>query len=416
MLRSHPRPVALLLNATLADGALVDVRIEGGTVVDVRPASRAAAELADDVLDLAGMLLLPAAADAHAHLDKALTWDAIRPPAGDLGQAIRSYDAYAARLTEQDVLDRARRAALALLANGTTAVRSHVNLLEGDDPLLAVRALVRLREELAGLMTMQLVALGSERIADATLEAAVLAGVDLVGGAPHLAADPLAELERLVAVAERLGVGADLHTDEGLHGEPTLGVYADRVADWPADRVRSAGHCVRLGTLPEAQRDDIVARVVRAGVGVIALPITNLYLQGWEQPVATPRGLTALDALLGAGAIVGAGGDNVRDPFNPIGRSDPAETAMLLVAAGHLGLEQAWSLVGDGSRRVMGLPEAGPVAGLRADLLAIRAGSLGEAIAEGSAERTVIHAGRIVAQSTVSRRIATTAQFAHQGE
>src|SRR5207247_1082427 len=150
-------------------------------------------------------------------------------------------------------------------------------------------------------------------------------GVDLVGGAPHLAPEPLADLNRLLAIAQERGLGADLHTDESLGGTPTLAHYARAVRDWPAGRNRSAGHCVRQGTLPAGELAGTVADLLAADLGVICLPITNLYLQGWDHPVSTPRGLTALRTFLDAGVRVGAGADNLRDPFNPVGRGDPLE-------------------------------------------------------------------------------------------
>jgi cytosine deaminase len=103
---------------------------------------------------------------------------------------------------------------------------------------------------------------------------------------------------------------------------------------------------------------------------------------------------------------VGAGADNVRDPFNPLGRSDALETAALLVVAGHLDLETAWHLVSNGARDVMRMPRAGAVPGAAAEFVAVRGASLGEVIAEASAERIVIHAGRVVARTTVDHRIA----------
>ncbi|WP_353807326.1 amidohydrolase family protein [Agromyces sp. SYSU T00194] len=404
-----PQPVSLLRNARLASGELRDVVLDGPTVADVLPAGAGtAAEPA--ALDLGGDLLLTAGAEPHAHLDKAYTWDAIHPPFGDLVGAIESFHAFQEELTEEDILARARRAALRLLANGTTAIRSHVNLLPGDRPFRGVDAMVRLRAELDGLVDLELVALPPVGMDDATIEQALDRGLDLVGGAPHLDPEPGDDVRRLVALAERRGIGIDLHTDESLDGPVTIRDYAAAVRDWPADRVRSAGHSVRLGTLPEDELAAAVADVVASGIGVIGLPITNLYLQGWDHPVSTPRGITALRALLDAGAIVGAGADNVRDPFNPIGRSDPFETAALLVAAGHLGLDESWDLVSSGARRVMGLPAAGPTPGAAAEFLAVPAAGIGEAIAEAPATRTVIHRGRVVARSTVDQTIARHGQ------
>ncbi|MFC5789970.1 amidohydrolase family protein [Agromyces tardus] len=402
----HPEPVSLLREATLGDGRVCDVVIADGAVVEVLPAGTAVATDAAGVVDLAGYLLLPAAAEPHAHLDKALTWDAIDPPFGDLEQAIETFHAFQEHLSEDDIYLRARTAALKLLRTGTTAIRSHVNLLPGDRPYRGVDALVRLRDDLAGYLHLELVALPPVGMDDATIEGALDRGLDLAGGAPHLADDPDVEVRRLLAIAERRGIGADLHTDESLDGPVTMREFARVVRDWPEHLVRTAGHSVRLGTLPEDELAVVIAELVEARIGVVSLPITNLYLQGRQHPVSTPRGLTALRPLLDAGAVVGAGADNVRDPFNPLGRSDALETAALLVVAGHLDLETAWHLVSNGARDVMRMPRAGAVPGAAAEFVAVRGASLGEVIAEASAERIVIHAGRVVARTTVDHRIA----------
>jgi cytosine deaminase len=398
---SLPRRLDLLTNATLPDGSIVDVELSDGLVTGVFPGgSRADAAS----LDLTGFLLLPAPAEPHAHLDKALSWDLIDPPMGDLGLAIASWRAYSAVMTVESIADRAREAALLLLRNGTTAVRCHVDILSGDEPLRGVRALVQVREELRGLMDIELVALAGPEAKDADIEAALDLGVDLVGGAPHIAADPIADLRRLLALAERRGVGVDIHTDEALGGDPTIIEFAEIVRDWTVNV--SAGHCVRLGTLEPDHLDRVIAEVLASDIGIISLPITNLYLQGWEHPVSTPRGLTALRPLLDAGVRVAAGADNVRDPFNPVGRSDALETASLLVTAGHLTLAEAYDAVSVGARSVMALPFAGVEVGAAAELLAVRGTNLSDVIANASADRYVIHAGSLVAQSSVTYSVA----------
>jgi cytosine deaminase len=401
-LSSLPRPLRVLRNATLADGSVVDVELAGGVVVSTRPATREypTTEDRDEVLDLTGYVLLPAPAEPHAHLDKARSWDLIAPPMGDLGLAIESWRTYAETMTVDDITARARRQALAMLAHGTTAIRTHVDVLLGDAPLRGIQALVAVREQLRDLLDIEIVALPGPDIPDAAIEAALDAGADSVGGAPHIADDPLADLHRLLDIAERRDVPVDLHTDESLDGAITLDAYATRVTAWT--RNASAGHCVRLGTMTTGDRDTIIDAVVRAGVGVIANPITNLYLQGWGHEASVPRGLTSVRALLDAGARFAAGADNVRDPFNPVGRSDALETASLLVTAAHLTLDEAYAAVSTGAREVMGLPFAGPVPGAAAELLAVRASSLAEVIAEASPERLVIHRGSLVARSVLT--------------
>lgn len=425
-------------------GRTVDVILDGADVTDVLPhdpdrggsdvnGGRDGGRPGQDHgvwLHLPGYTMFPAAADPHAHLDKALSQDLIDPPAGDLDRAIASWVAAAAEFTEEDILDRARRAALLMLAHGTTAVRSHVDVYPATgpesgtaaDPFRGIRALARLRDELAGIMTLQIVALVPAHTPDRQLtalaEGALDAGADLVGGAPHLAADPLAQTDLLLDVAERRGVGCDLHTDEFLDAPgaaprtPTIDRYAARVRTWPADRIRGAGHCCHLSQLDATALDTTAAAVRTAGIHVIALPATNLYLQGGDGDGADTlcpqgRGIAPLTALRTRGVAVAAGGDNIRDPFNPTGRADPLETAALLVTAAHQTPEQALDLVTADARAALGLAPASPVKGHRADLLCIRdpvtadgaAPTVASLIAAAPADRTVIAGGRLAAQT-----------------
>jgi len=401
-----PRAVSLLRSATLDDGSVVDVEITGDTVASVRPAGSASSAAASETLDLTGFVLLTAPAEPHAHLDKALSWDLIDPPMGDLGLAIESWKDYSATMTVESIADRARRAALMLLQNGTTAIRCHVDVLSGDSPLRGVQALVQVRDELRDLMHIELAALAGPAIPSADVEAALDLGVDLVGGAPHLADDQSADLQRLLAIAARRGMGVDIHTDESLTGGYTLAELARTVRDWPESMPVTAGHCVRLGTLELDELDRIIDEVLASDIGIVTLPITNLYLQGWQHPVSTPRGLTAVRRLLDAGVRLGAGADNVRDPFNPVGRSDALETASLLVTAGHLTVPEAYAAVSEGARSVMNLEPAGVSVGAKAELLAVRGANLADVVANAPADRYVIHAGRLVAFSEVTHHTA----------
>jgi cytosine/creatinine deaminase len=160
---------------------------------------------------------------------------------------------------------------------------------------------------------------------------------------------------------------------------------------------------VSLGFKPPEVQDDVAREVAAAGVGVVTLPQTNLYLQGREQRMATPRGLTAIAALRAAGALVAGGGDNFQDPFIPIGSGDPLQTAQLLVSAAHLDPDDAYELVSDAARAVMGLVPVRFEYGAPADLLAVRASSLREAVATTTEARIVIHAGRVVARTIVEQ-------------
>ncbi|PAY23253.1 cytosine deaminase [Dietzia natronolimnaea] len=402
--RAHttvPRQVDRITGVGLPDGRVVDVDIEGGVVVAVTEVGGAGLpDLANPgpaVIDGRGYLALTAPAEPHAHLDKALSWGATRPPGCDLGAAIDAWRAFSVTVDEDEIHERALAAARRLVASGTTAVRTHVDLHDDGDPLRGIRALVRVRDELADQVDLQIAAMvGDEDPAD-RVRAALEAGADLIGGAPHIAPDSIAETHRLIDLAEELGVGVDLHVDEFLDGDHAmLTTFTDRVASWEPGRIRTAGHCCRIGAMDALGQASAAEALCEAGVGVVTLPITNLYLQGRAECTSTPRGLPPVQGLLDGGVTVGAGADNVRDPFNPVGRSDAVETAMLLVVAAHLDMDTAWHLVTDGARDVMGLPPAGPVPGHRADLLLVRAGGLDDVIADAPVDRIVLRAGRVV--------------------
>jgi cytosine deaminase len=106
--------------------------------------------------------------------------------------------------------------------------------------------------------------------------------------------------------------------------------------------------------------------------------------------------LTALDALIAAGVLVAAGGDNVQDPFNPMGKADPLEAASLLVTAGHLDVAVAFGAVSDSGRRVMGIDARGISEGAPADLVAVPGQTLREAMAEADPRRIVVRRGEVV--------------------
>jgi cytosine/creatinine deaminase len=403
---SRGRGGLLLHGARLVAGQSVDVALWDGRIETIGAGGTLPS--VDDRLDLSGYLLLPAPAEPHAHFDCALTADRIPNPTGDLAGAIDAWLAYQVAIPREDFVARATEAALLGLANGATAIRTHVGVYDPGG-LGAVEALLEVRAQLRDLMDLQLVPLpveltgleyGSVR---ALLRKAMELGADAVGGAPYLDPLPIAYHEFTLSLAAEFGRPIDLHTDET--DDPavlTLPHFANLVAATGFPYGATASHCVSLGVQPPEQAAKVAAQVAAAQLTVVCNPQTSLFLQARGQNAAPVRGLTALRALLDAGVTVAGGGDNLRDPFNPVGRVDPLETASLLVTAGHLTPEEAYAAVSTGARKAMGLAEVQVAPGFPAELLAVQASSLGEALAGGTS-RVVIHRGRVVSRTTVTR-------------
>lgn len=397
----------VLRNAQLPDGARADVHVADGVVTAVT--SPGADSAPGPGLDLTGYVLTSGFVEPHAHLDKVFTVDRVANPDGTLAGAIEGYARVVGDFTTADIRARADRALRVLAANGTTAVRTHV----GCGRLLGLRgveALAAVREEWAGIIDLQVVAQigGPEPGVSwtrhaSTLRSAVDAGADVVGGAPSVETDPRAALDACFAVAADLGLPVDFHVDETTDPSATDLEQLVELAEQAAVPV-VASHCVSLGAMDPGRAAELAARAAAAGVGVVTLPATNLYLQGRDTAHPQARGLTALDRLAEAGVVVAAGGDNVCDPFNPVGRLDPLETAALLVTAGHRTVADAWAMVTTNPRRLLGLPDAGPAVGQRADLVALAATEPGEALALAPAERVVFRAGEFISATTTVRR------------
>lgn len=393
----------LLRRARLADGSTADLRIVDDTITEIGAHLAEHVEHADELVDLDGWLLLPAFTEAHAHLDKAFLAERVPNPSGDLMGAIVAMEEHRHLITLDDTIARAERAARLMLANGVTTIRTHADLTQANG-LMSVHALIAVRERLRGLVDIQVCALsgwpsiGPEGADQrALIRDAIDAGIDLLGGCPHLETDPAAANELFVTLAAEAGIPLDLHTDETLNPEMLgLADLAQRVIDTGFPYGVTASHCVSLGMQPERRQHEVAELVADAGIAVVALPMANLFLQGRDHPSAMPRGVTAVGALRAAGVTVAAGADNLQDPFNLLGRADPLEIAGLMVTVAHLLPDDALTTVTAAARVAVGKAPGAIEQGARADLIAVPASSVREAIALGPQPRFVTSGGRIV--------------------
>jgi cytosine/creatinine deaminase len=389
----------LLRGATLADGTTADVRLGDGAIAEVVPSGTALAD-GEGVVDLRGHVLVTAAVEPHTHLDKAFLSERLVNRTGDLRGAINAMVAARPTLTVADTAERAERAALMFAGNGCTAVRSHADTTL-DHGLRSIEALVDVRRRVADVVDLEIVAMCGWPVAGPAgepqrrlLRDALAAGADLVGGCPHLDIAIRPATETYLAIAAEHGVGVDLHTDETLEADVDgLSELAAAVTASGFPHHVTASHCVSLGVKPVARQRAIAEAVAAAGISVVALPSTNLYLQGRDQQSAMPRGLTAVRALQAGGVVVAAGADNLQDPFNPVGRADPFETAALMVLTTHLQPEDAWRCVTSDAARATGRAPASIAPGQPADLIAVPASSLREAMATGAPVRRVWRRG-----------------------
>lgn len=390
-------------------GETVDVELVDGVIAQVMAASPAGSATAAGAgpgdVDLSGHVLMASFVEPHAHLDKALTASLVPNLTGDLAGAVAAMETLRPATARADIIARAEAALRIHLAFGTTHIRTHVNVLTGVG-LEGLDALIEVRERWRGVVDLQLVALVNDT-AGPLLRAALREGADVAGGCPHMEDDPDRAVAACLDAAGEAGVPIDLHTDETLSPDAlSLVTMADLVSRTGFPHAVTASHCVSLSMQPLARQEEIAEQVAAAGIAVVALPQTNLFLQGRGHPVATPRGLTAVAALLRAGATVAAGGDNLRDPFHLVGRGDALEVAALMVIAGHLDPARALHTVTEAPRAALGLPTVDLSPGAPADLVAIPGADALDALGAAGVARTVWRDGRIVAHTVVHSELA----------
>ncbi len=356
---------------------LVDIALREGRIAAIGPPG-ASPGRADAVIEVAGRLVTPGLVEAHIHLDKAFLSERLSVPTASVREAIRQVGEAKRSFTVDNISARARRVLDLAVAAGTTAMRAHVEV----DPLvglMGMEALLALRAEYAPALELQLCAFAQEGIlqapgTEALLRQALQMGADLVGGCPYNDTDPLAHIDIVFQLAGAFGVDVDFHVDffdEPDHLHVREIIERTRALGWQG-RV-AVGHLTELAALPVVRQDEIAARLRDAGIGVICLPATDLYLMGRGDQVSPRRGLTPVRRLLTAGVPVALASNNIRNPFTTVGTADLSHMAFLAAVAAHMGapadLRQLVETVTTHPARILGLRDYGLAPGAYADLI-----------------------------------------------
>jgi cytosine deaminase len=154
-----------------------------------------------------------------------------------------------------------------------------------------------------------------------------------------------------------------------------------------------------MAALPPAEQAALTAELVRAGIGVISLPLTDLYLMGRGDERNVRRGLAPIRRLLEAGVPVALASNNIRNPFTPIGTADPAHLTFVGAVAAHMGtpelMRELVAAVTTYPARILNLRDYGCRAGCRADLVVWDCRRPEEIVTSLPARRLVLKAGRV---------------------
>ncbi len=407
----------IVRNASLPDGRKgLDIAVQDGRIVAVMPAVDA--EAAREI-DAAGRLVAPPFVDSHFHMDSTLSLGQPRlNESGTLLEGIALWGELKPHLTVESIKARALELCRWSIARGTLAIRSHVDVC--DDRLLAVSALLEVREEIKPWIDLQLVAfpqdgyLRSPTAVD-NLKRALDMGVDLVGGIPHFErtmGDGAASVRVLCELAAERGLRVDMHCDESddplsRHVE-TLAAEAKRLG--LEGRV-TGSHLTSMHSMDNYYASKLIPLIAEAGLHAVPNPLINITLQGRHDSYPKRRGMTRVKELMAAGVNVAFGHDCIMDPWYSLGSHDMLEVASmgLHVAqmTGIAEMRQAFDAVTANGATVMGLEDYGLEPGCHADFVVLQAADPVEALRLKPARLFVVRRGHVIAETPpVASRLA----------
>jgi cytosine deaminase len=399
----------VIRNANLPDGRKgVDIAVENGRIVEVGPRLEAQANRQIDATD---RLVTPPFVDSHFHLDSTLSYGQPRVnESGTLLEGIELWGELKSHLTVEDIKARARALCRWAIARGNLAIRSHVDI--SDDKLLAVQALLELRDEIKPYIDLQLVAFPQDGYfryppSAANLERALDMGVDVVGGIPHFErtmAEGAASIKTLCELASKRQLCVDMHCDESddpqsRHIE-TLTYHSQRLG--LHGRV-TGSHLASMHSMDNYYVSKLIPLMAEAQIHVVANPLINITLQGRHDTYPKRRGMTRVKELMDAGVNVAFGHDALMDPWYSFGSHDMLEVAhMGLHVAQMTGVDQMsqiFAAITTNAAKILGLDGYGLEPGCHADMVILQAANAQEALRLKPARLFVIRRGTVIAQT-----------------
>src|SRR5436305_4431326 len=307
----------VIRNARLAGrgDATVDIAVAGGKIAEIAP--RLSMEAPSENVD--GKFVTPGFVETHIHLDKSCILDRCHPEEGTLQEAIAQVAAAKRAFTEDDVYQRAARTLEKAIVQGTTRMRTHVEV----DPRVELRsfdALRRLKRDYAWAVDLEICVFPQEGLlndpgTEELLVAACDAGADLIGGCPYTDSDPHGQIARIFDIARRFDLDIDFHLDFDLDAShmDLEEVCRQTVAFRYGGRV-TVGHVTKLSALPPEPLATMATHLANAGVAVTVLPATDLFLMGRGHDHNIPRGVTPAHRLVEHGVTCSLATNNVLNP------------------------------------------------------------------------------------------------------
>ena len=387
-----------LLSDRVADGPL-DIGVSKGRIVAIEPGLSAEAH----IYDAEGRLACPGLIETHIHIDKSRIIDRCAPQERKLLSPVKGVTPLKKDMSVEDVRARAAKTVERCIMNGTTRMRTQVEV----DPGIGMRGFEGVQsviDDYKWAIDIEICVFPQEGLisfpgTDELLVEGLKRGAKLIGGAPRYDSDEAGQIERIFELAREFDVDIDIHLDVGPTAE-AMNIHRVRALTEKYKRGGRVvvGHMAKLSLLPPGEVAALARRLADAGIAVTVLPATDLFLMGRDQEHSVKRGVADANLLLEHGVNCSLSSNNILNPATPYGDCSLIRMANLYANVLQVDrpaqLRECFRMLTDRSAELLNLADYGFKVGNPADIVVIDAQSPEQAIAEISQPIAAFKNGR----------------------
>ena len=311
-----------------------DIRVEDGIIKEIGSLSL---QQGEEAVDLKRKLVLPPFIESHVHLDTCLTaGDPAWNMSGTLFEGIECWSKRKEKLNAEDVTARVHKVVRMYAAHGVQFIRTHIDIT--DPTLMAMKTMIRLREELKDIMEIQIVAFPQEGILSypngkELLREALDMGADAAGAIPHFEFTreySVQSLDYALNLAAEKNKLVDVHCDE-IDDEASRGLetVAARALELGLYDKVTASHTTAMHSYNNAYVLRLMRLLKMSRINFVSNPLVNTHLQGRIDTYPKRRGITRVKELLAEGINVSFGNDDIFDPWYPMGNGGMRDAVFL---------------------------------------------------------------------------------------
>ncbi|MGR5143396.1 cytosine deaminase [Photobacterium sp. DNB23_23_1] len=402
----------LIKNVTIkGKEGLHQILINDGNFHSIKPMDEQI-DFTGPVLDGEGGMAIAPFCEPHIHLDTTQTagepsWNI----SGTLFEGIERWAERKSMLSIQDVKTRAKQTLKWQIANGVQHVRTHVDV--SDPTLIALKAMLEVREEMKEWVDIQIVAFPQEGILSypngkELLEEAVKLGADVIGAIPHFeftreyGVESLHYVFELARKYDRLiDVHCDEIDDEQSRFVETLAALAHKFK--MGEKV-TASHTTAMHSYNGAYASRLFRLLKMSGINFVANPLVNIHLQGRFDNYPKRRGVTRVKEMLASDINVCFGHDDVFDPWYPLGTANMMQVLHMGLhvcqVMGYDQINQSLDLISANSATTLNIQKRyGIELGNPGNLLILPAENGFDAVRRQVPVRYSVRAGKVIAET-----------------